>query len=131
MTPNRRRPRALRIVSEADPDFDSLYGLREDSESNNSQYKQTLHHGRARTVGANNLRLDRLRLPVRNHHHRASSAPLPRQFQFEGLVRGLSATVPRRPHRLSRIPATRTSTSRGRFTAKQSRTRPRARIDPL
>ena len=60
MTPNRRRPRALRIVSEADPDFDSLYGLREDSESNNSQYKQTLHHGRARTVGANNLRLDRL-----------------------------------------------------------------------
>ena len=58
--PHRRRTRALRIVSEADPDFDSLYGLREDSESNNSQYKQTLHHGRARTVGANSLRLDLL-----------------------------------------------------------------------
>ena len=55
-----RRTRALRDVSEADPDFDSLYGLREDSESNNSQYKQTLHHGRARTVGANSLRLDLL-----------------------------------------------------------------------
>ena len=36
------------------------YGLREDSESNNSQYKQKMHHGRARTVGANNLRLDLL-----------------------------------------------------------------------
>lgn len=58
--PHRRRTRALRIVSEADPDFDSLYGLREDSESNNSQYKQTLHHGRARTVGANSLRVDLL-----------------------------------------------------------------------
>lgn len=58
--PHRRRTRALRIISEADADFDSLYGLREDSESNNSQYKQTLHHGRARTVGAASLRVDLL-----------------------------------------------------------------------
>ena len=58
--PHQRRTRSLRVISEADEDFDRLYGLREDTESNNSQYKQTLHLRRARTVGANNLRLDLL-----------------------------------------------------------------------
>ena len=56
--PHQRRTRALRPISEADPDFDRLIGLRQDSESNNSQYKQTLHLNRARSVGTNRLRLD-------------------------------------------------------------------------
>ena len=53
----------------------------EDSESNNSQYKQTLHHGRARTVGANNLRLDLLAYQcvtiitaLMGHHRRTGSS---------------------------------------------------------
>ncbi len=130
MTPrHQRRTLALRIVSEADPDFDSLYGLREDSESNNSQYKQTLHHGRARTVGANSLRLDLLAyqcvtiITALVAPHRRVNSSLKGWFG--------DSPPPRQPHRLSHIPATRTPTSRGRFTAKQSRTLPRALIDPL
>lgn len=85
-SPHRRRTRALRPISEADPDFDMLYGLREDSESNNSQYKATLDHGRARTVGADSLRLDLLAHQVRTNvtalvaHHRRTAASLKGHF---------------------------------------------------
>ena len=104
------------------------YGLREDSESNNSQYKQKMHHGRARTVGANNLRLDLLAYQCVTI---ITTLVAPHRIQFQRLVRGLSATIPGRPHRLSRNTATRTLNSRGRITVKQSRTRPRALKDPL
>ena len=79
--PHERRTRSLRVISEYDEDFDRLYGLREDAESNNSQYKQDSHHGRARTVGANNLRLDLLAYQcvgiittLMAHHRRTGSS---------------------------------------------------------
>ena len=80
--PHRRRTRALRVTSEHDPDFDKIYGLREDSESNISTYKRTLHHGRARAVGGNSLRLDLLSyqgvtmITALVAHHRRTGASL-------------------------------------------------------
>ena len=44
-------PDHLRLVPPAGPDFDRLYGLRNDSESFNSQYKRTLLVDRATSVG--------------------------------------------------------------------------------
>ncbi|UDY34030.1 hypothetical protein [Dermatobacter hominis] len=44
-------PEHLRLIPPADPDFDRLYGLRNDSESFNSQYKRTLLVDRATSVG--------------------------------------------------------------------------------
>ena len=49
--PHRRRTRALSTIPPSDPDFAELYGTREDTESQNSQTKSELRHGRAREVG--------------------------------------------------------------------------------
>ncbi len=45
------RSRALRIFPESDHRFDGLFGLREDSESANSDYKSRLWNRRCRTMG--------------------------------------------------------------------------------
>jgi hypothetical protein len=45
------RPDQLRLVPEADPHFQTLYGLRNDSESLNSGYKRTLVVDRAAALG--------------------------------------------------------------------------------
>ena len=45
------RSRALRIFPESDDRFDGLFGLREDSESANSDYKNRLWNRRCRTMG--------------------------------------------------------------------------------
>ena len=55
--PHRRRTRALRIISEFDPDFDRLYGCRQGSESSNSHLKSTLWHGRARAGSSLGMRM--------------------------------------------------------------------------
>ena len=48
---DRTLPEHLRLIPPDDPDFDVLYGLRNDSESFNSQYKRTLLVDRATSVG--------------------------------------------------------------------------------
>lgn len=47
----KRRAVYLRAIPESDPYFDRLFGGREDTESNNSQFKASLRNGRARSVG--------------------------------------------------------------------------------
>ena len=44
------RSRALRIFPESDQRFDDIFGLREDSESANSDYKNRLWNKRCRTM---------------------------------------------------------------------------------
>lgn len=48
---DRTLPEHLRLIPPDDPDFQVLYGLRNDSESFNSQYKRTLLVDRATSVG--------------------------------------------------------------------------------
>jgi len=55
-----RRTRALSPIPESDPWFDEIYGIREDSESINSDIKSRLPHGRCRTPGAENLTFELL-----------------------------------------------------------------------
>ena len=54
----------LRIFPEADrsvdPEFCRLHGRRNDSENSHSQYKETLRHKRAHTLGRNGMMLDAL-----------------------------------------------------------------------
>ncbi len=54
----KRRTRALRAIAESDPDFDRLFGLREDTESTNSHFKSILPNGRARTVWKHRRKLN-------------------------------------------------------------------------
>ena len=58
--PHTRRTRALSPIPESDPHFDAVYGIREDSESINSDVKRRLPNGRCRTPGAENLTFDLL-----------------------------------------------------------------------
>lgn len=53
-----RRTRALRPIPESDPDFDRLYGLREDTESMHHHLKERLWNGRARCVGLRRQRIN-------------------------------------------------------------------------
>lgn len=59
---NKPRPRYLRSIPPNDPDFDRLYGLREDTESMHNDYKHRLVNRRARTVG-----LDRREMDIRGY----------------------------------------------------------------
>jgi len=59
---NKPRPRYLRSIPLNDPDFDRLYGLREDTESMHNDYKHRLVNRRARTVG-----LDRREIDIRGY----------------------------------------------------------------
>ena len=53
-----KRADAVRVIAEGEPDFATLYGLRNDSESFNSQLKRTLLVDRAASVGAARQLLD-------------------------------------------------------------------------
>ena len=66
-----RRTRALRPIPESDPDFDRLYGLREDTESMHHHLKERLWNGRARCVG-----LKRQRINLHGYQLRTSMAAL-------------------------------------------------------
>ena len=59
---NKPRPRYLRSIPLNDPDFERLYGLREDTESMHNDYKSRLVNRRARTVG-----LDRREMDIRGY----------------------------------------------------------------
>ena len=50
-TAGKSRSRALRIFPETTPQFDDIFGIREDSESANSDYKSRLWNKRCRTMG--------------------------------------------------------------------------------
>jgi hypothetical protein len=52
------RPRFIRSIPLNDPDFDRLYGLREDTESMHNDYKSRLVNRRARTIGLERRELD-------------------------------------------------------------------------
>lgn len=52
------RADAVRIIAEGEPDFDRLYGLRNDAESFNSEFKRTLIVDRAMSLGARRQLLD-------------------------------------------------------------------------
>ncbi len=56
--PHRRRTRALSALPQSDPHFAKVYGARQDSESIFSDFKSRLRHSRARSPGADNLRLE-------------------------------------------------------------------------
>jgi hypothetical protein len=53
-----RRADAVRVIAQGEPDFASLYGLRNDSEAFNSQLKRTLLVDRAMSLGAHRQLLD-------------------------------------------------------------------------
>ena len=59
---NRPRTRSLRTFAEHDPDFDRLYGRREDTESLNNHLKSHLWGRRAASIG-----FDRQRLNMRGY----------------------------------------------------------------
>lgn len=52
------RADAVRVIAEGEPDFDRLYGLRNDAESFNSELKRTLLVDRAMSLGARRQLLD-------------------------------------------------------------------------
>ena len=80
--PHRRRSTALRQKPETDPDFHRLAGLREDSESTNSEIKYLLANDRARTVGLHRQRINvifyrlyRLNKALTAYHKRTGEDP--------------------------------------------------------
>jgi hypothetical protein len=79
---NFRRPDQLRLVPVSDPLFAGLYGLRNDAEAINSEYKRTLLFDRAAQLGAHRQLLDLLCWALLNnslawaHHHPGVGTPL-------------------------------------------------------
>jgi len=72
-----RRADAVRVIAEGEPDFDRLYGLRNDAESFNSQLKRTLLVDRAMSLGGRRQLLDVLCFGLLNNavtHHATLSA---------------------------------------------------------
>lgn len=83
----KRRTRALRVIPEGtDPDFDDIFGLRQDTESNNSHIKSLLRNGRARTVGTTRQTLNLIAHQVSVMttaliaHHQRTGTPLHHWF---------------------------------------------------
>lgn len=83
----KRRTRALRVIPEGtDPDFDRVFGLRQDPESTNSHIKSLLRNGRARTVGTTRQTLNLIAHQVAVMttallaHHQRTGAPLHHWF---------------------------------------------------
>lgn len=75
-----RRADAVRVIAEGEPDFDRLYGLRNDAESFNSQLKRTLLVDRAMSLGGRRQLLDVLCFGLLNnavtaHHAALALAP--------------------------------------------------------
>jgi hypothetical protein len=81
-----KRADAVRIIAEGEPDFDRLYGLRNDAESFNSQLKRSLLVDRAMSLGGHRQLLDVLCFGllhnsvnahrVRMHHTGETTSPL-------------------------------------------------------
>ena len=80
-TKNTRRTRSLRPIPENDPDFATLYGLREDTESMHHHLKQRMWNGRARTIGLQRQTINHHAYQTRTglvaliaHHYRTTSS---------------------------------------------------------
>ena len=75
------RSTALRVIAEHDPDFDGLFGIREDPESSNSHFKRILR-GRARGHDSRRMRLTLLSyqllllVTALQAHHQETSADI-------------------------------------------------------
>ena len=83
----KRRTRALRVIPEGtDPDFDRIFGLRQDPESTNSHIKSLLRNGRARTVGTDRQTLNLIAYQITVmttaliSHHQRTGIPLNHWF---------------------------------------------------
>lgn len=72
---DRTLPEHLRLIPPDDPDFQVLYGLRNDSESFNSQYKRTLLVDRATSVGWERQLFDLLAFAVLENSRAWAAAP--------------------------------------------------------
>jgi hypothetical protein len=76
---NHARADQLRLISTHEPLFDQLYGLRNDSEAINANYKSTHIHDRAPVLGVQRQTLDLLAWSILNnatcwaHHARSQS----------------------------------------------------------
>ncbi len=89
------RSRALRVYPESDRRFSESYGLREDSESCNADYKSRLWNGRCRTLRHNTVdfsnvayQLHTLITAVAAHHRRTGSDLTPWFGQHRPAVKG-------------------------------------------
>ena len=76
-----RRADAVRVIAQGEPDFASLYGLRNDSEAFNSQLKRTLLVDRAMSLGAHRQLLDVLCFGLLNNTTNAYRAARLQQGQ--------------------------------------------------
>lgn len=77
-----KRADAVRVIAEGEPDFDRLYGLRNDAESFNSQLKRSLLVDRAMSLGGARQLLDVLCMALLNNavaeaRHRAATVAAP------------------------------------------------------
>jgi len=79
--PGHGRPDQFRLIAESDPYFQTLYGLRNDSEAINSHYKRTLVADRAAALGWRRQVLDLTSWAMLTNtlawhlHHGASAKP--------------------------------------------------------
>lgn len=80
-----KRADAVRVIAEGEPDFDLLYGLRNDAESFNAQLKRTLLVDRAMSLGARRQLLDVLAFATlhnaRNAYRARQCATQPRRLR--------------------------------------------------
>lgn len=79
-----KRADAVRVIAEGEPDFTTLYGLRNDAESFNAQLKKTLLVDRAMSLGARRQLLDVLCFAVLHNalnEFRARSATSGRELR--------------------------------------------------
>lgn len=82
-----KRADAVRVIAEGEPDFDRLYGLRNDAESFNSQLKRSLLVDRAMSLGGRRQLLDVLCMALLNNavaearHSAATVAAPPSQLR--------------------------------------------------
>ena len=78
--------RALRVIPSSDPDYDRLYGLREDVESINNHLKERLRYGRSHTIGAHRQQLNLIGYQIHTlitaltSHHQRTAKPLTEWF---------------------------------------------------
>jgi hypothetical protein len=80
-----RRADAVRVIAEGEPDFEALYGLRNDAESFNAQLKRTLLVDRAMSLGGARQLLDVLCFATlhnaRNAYRARQAAAEPRRLR--------------------------------------------------
>ena len=73
---NHKRADAVRVIAEGEPEFDALYGLRNDAESFNAQLKRTLLVDRAMSLGGRRQLLDVLAFAMLHNARNAYRAQL-------------------------------------------------------